>query len=94
VLRAVDSPHQIHRFDVTSQHDPRFWLPDLGLITVPLTVTLPPSLRPGTYSVLLNLPDPAPSLHHRPEYAIRLANAQIYEAHTGFNDLGAAVVIR
>jgi hypothetical protein len=94
VLRAVDHPDRLYRFDLTAQHDPRFWLPDSGLITVPLTVTLPPNLRPGEYGVLLNLPDPAPSLYHRPEYAIRLANADVWEAHTGFNNLGSAIAIR
>lgn len=93
VLRAVDHPDRLYRFDLTAQHDPRTWLPDSGLITAPLTVTLPSSLRPGDYAVLLHLPDPAPGLYRRPEYAIRLANAGVWEAHTGFNDLGAVIAI-
>jgi hypothetical protein len=41
----------------------------------------------GNYAVLLNLPDPMPTLRARPEYAIQLANANTWEASTGFNNL-------
>jgi len=41
----------------------------------------------GNYSVLLNLSDPMPSLSSRPEYSIRLANNNAWQASTGFNKL-------
>jgi hypothetical protein len=38
--------------------------------------------------VLLALPDPKPNLYDRPEYAIQLANKNVWEVTTGFNNLG------
>lgn len=62
--------------------------------SVYIDVDLPERLKPGYYDLLLNLPDPATSLHARPEYAIRLANLGTWEALTGYNRLGIAVQIR
>jgi hypothetical protein len=56
--------------------------------TIDLNLNLPATLEPGKYDVLLALPDPMPSIHDRPEYAIQLANPNIWEAKTGFNNLG------
>ncbi|MDW8213931.1 MAG: DUF4874 domain-containing protein, partial [Roseiflexaceae bacterium] len=44
--------------------------------------------------VLLNLPDPAPTLNTRPEYGIRLANEGMWEPSTGYNRLLATVTVR
>jgi Domain of unknown function (DUF4832)/Domain of unknown function (DUF4874) len=68
-------------------HDPRLWLPQVGAISVDVRAKIPPAALPGTYDLLLNLPDPMPKLANRPEYAIRLANEQTWEANTGFNSL-------
>ncbi len=68
-------------------HDPRYWLPQLGAIYVTASGKLPSTAPSGSYELLLNLPDPMPKLAYRPEYAIRLANEQIWEAQTGFNSL-------
>ncbi len=67
--------------------DPRRWLPDNDRHAVALDVRLPNSLTPGRYQVLLNFPDPCPSLHDRPEYSIRLANRGVWEPPTGYNSL-------
>jgi hypothetical protein len=66
----------------------RLWLPGPGE-TKSLTVRagIPPSMPSGDYEVILNLPDPAPSLYGRPEYSIRLANTGVWEPSTGFNRL-------
>jgi hypothetical protein len=66
--------------------DPRFWLPN-STQTIKGTLRLPTSLGPGTYDVLLNLPDPEAALHDRPEYAIRLSSGAVAEAGTGYNRL-------
>ncbi|MCX7860193.1 MAG: DUF4832 domain-containing protein [Chloroflexus sp.] len=58
-----------------------------------LTAPLPSHLAAGSYEVLLNLPDPAPTLNTRPEYSIRLANEGVWEAHTGYNRLLATVTL-
>jgi Domain of unknown function (DUF4832)/Domain of unknown function (DUF4874) len=74
----------LYRFPVSS--DPRLWLPG-QTINISQAVTLPATMPLGNYTALLNLPDPAPGLSNRPEYAIQLANATVWEAATGFNNL-------
>jgi hypothetical protein len=69
--------------------DPRAWLP--GAHTVAQTVTVPSSLAPGTYALLLELADPL--LPGRPEYSVRTANTGLWEATTGLNDLQHAVTV-
>jgi hypothetical protein len=74
----------LHRFALSS--DPRRWLPGTTT-TLDQTVTLPTTLPTGSYELLLNLHDPASGLKARPEYSIRLANANLWESSTGFNKL-------
>ncbi|MCS7480492.1 DUF4832 domain-containing protein [Umezawaea endophytica] len=69
--------------------DPRAWLP--GAHTVAQTVTVPSSLTPGTYALLLELADPL--LPGRPEYSVRTANTGLWEAATGLNDLRHSVTV-
>ncbi|MGL5824886.1 MAG: DUF4832 domain-containing protein [Nocardioides sp.] len=57
--------------------------------TIPLTVGT--DVRAGDYEVLLHLADPAPSIHDRRRYAIRLANRRIWERSTGYNRLDATI---
>jgi len=74
--------------------DPRRWLPDQTAgYDVQVTAAVPAGLAPGTYDVLLSLPDPAATLYERPEYSIRLANAGLWEAATGYNLLQQAVQV-
>jgi hypothetical protein len=74
-------------------YDPRTWLPDNGKISVNPTVTLPSSMAPGVYDVLLNLPDPEPELNSDPLYSIRFANKDIWEPATGYNSLLTTITI-
>jgi len=67
--------------------DPRTWWPDRGAIDVAVSVAIPSDLAPGDYELLLNLPDPASSLHDDPLFSIRLANVGLWEAQTGYNSL-------
>jgi hypothetical protein len=92
ILRAADGG-AVYRFAVTDQADPRGWLPDQGEFAVALTLQLPADLPPDDYTILLAFPDPQPSLYNRPEYAIRLANNAVWEAETGFNNLGAVLKV-
>jgi hypothetical protein len=78
---------------LSKTHDPRFWLPQVGEISVDIRATIPQTAPPGRYDLLLNLPDPMPKLANRPEYAIRLANEQTWEAKTGFNSLRRTMTI-
>jgi Domain of unknown function (DUF4832) len=55
---------------------------------------LPDDISPGRYEMFLNLPDPAPSLRERPEYSIRLANKNVWDAKTGFNSLNHSIAVK
>lgn len=77
----------LYRPTLLATPDPRRWLPNLGEITLDLSLQLPNDIPAGGYDVLLNLPDPAPALYGRPEYSIRLATKGVWDATTGFNDL-------
>ena len=76
--------------------DPRYWFPD-ELHTVKLNCEWPEVLPGGQYELFINLPDPEPSLYHRPEYAIRLASknesGSIWDAATGWNVLLPAIKV-
>jgi hypothetical protein len=66
----------------------RLWLPGPGETkTLAIVAGLPGDMLAGEYELLLNLPDPHPSLASRPDYSIRLANAKTWEAGSGFNRL-------
>ena len=72
--------------------DPRRWLSGQS-IDINQTITLPPDMAKGNYAVLLNLPDPMSPLRSRPEYSIQLANSNVWEANTGFNQLNHIVSV-
>jgi len=74
------------KYTIPVTDDPRFWFPD-STCTIQVNSTLPMDITPGKYDIILNLPDPAPSLHDRPEYSIHLANKDLWEAKTGYNIL-------
>ncbi|WP_309743601.1 MULTISPECIES: DUF4832 domain-containing protein [unclassified Chamaesiphon] len=95
VVMRHQSTGKIYRLPIlkslSKTHDPRFWLASAGEISVDVRAKIPPTAPLGTYELLLNLPDPMPKLKNRPEYSIRLANAQTWEAKTGFNSLRRTV---
>jgi hypothetical protein len=73
--------------------DPRRWAAGAAS-DVRIHQRLPASLKPGTYDLLLNLPDASPRLRGRPEYSVRVANKDVWEAATGYNNLGLALTIQ
>lgn len=80
-----------YRFALSA--DPRRWAPGTAT-TLSQDIPLPTTLPVGSYALLLNLPDPAPSLNTRPEYSIQLANPNVWEATTGFNTLQRTVNVQ
>ncbi len=86
------SSGKVSKFDVSSQADPRLWLPEKGKFAIDFQIAH--KLAPGSYSVYLNLPDPMPKLKNRPEYSIQLANAKIWNPQTGYNSLDRSIEIR
>jgi hypothetical protein len=72
--------------------DPRRFAPGSST-TISHTFCLPSDIPAGTYALLVSLADPVPALAARPEYAIRLANLNTWEASTGYNNLNRALVV-
>ncbi|WP_343668040.1 DUF4832 domain-containing protein [Chitinophaga sp.] len=70
----------------------RKWL--TGDITLRQSFTLPAGIAAGTYEVLLNLPDGYTSLRNMPAYSIRLANDNVWESTTGYNNLNHKITIQ
>jgi hypothetical protein len=77
--------------------DARFWLPGTNYI-LNAQLSLPQNIPVGDYALLLNLPDPAPSLYGNSAYSIRLANSNaissagialgdVWESATGYHQL-------
>ena len=97
VLRAPDT-NAIRELPV-GDVDPRRWLPGAATSET-VTARLPTDLAPGTYDVLLALPDVDPRLAHDPRYAIRFANAddptrrQRWDPSLGAFDLGTEMTVR
>ncbi|WP_171687009.1 DUF4832 domain-containing protein [Paenibacillus planticolens] len=82
-----------NRFNVQLNNiDVRLW--KSGSVNVSTqTVTLPSNMPGGTYKLALWLPDNGSSLRSRPEYSIRLANQNTWDAATGYNVLSNSVAI-
>jgi len=95
------SPYAITLYDPASSAeggnragDPQFWLPEEQAHMIDYTVKIPRSIPPGSYDLLLHLPDPEKTLNNRPEYSIRLANDNIWEENTGYNNLNYTINVR
>lgn len=58
------------------------------------TVTLPLNMAPGTYKLGLWLPDASVNLQSRPEYSVRFANNDEWDAIKGYNILTNTLIIR
>lgn len=84
----------LHKIAVNGSNiDTRFW--HTGNITVGGNVNLPSNLAEGNYELLLHILDPSDNnrIADRPEYSIRLANQNMWESTTGFNDLNHVIAI-
>jgi hypothetical protein len=87
VLRNTQSGAE-YSVAIHGERENRLWLPAPGeKKSLQISAGIPPKMPPGNYEVFLNLPDPQPTLYSRPEYSIRLANKNVWEAATGFNRL-------
>ena len=79
-------------YKVLLPEDPRFWFND-KTVEFTYSVGLPEEMAYGEYEIYLNLADPCENLYKRPEYSIRLANADVTFTKEGYNDLGVSVKI-
>jgi hypothetical protein len=71
--------------------DIRTWF--TGPVNLDFAVELPATLAPGEYELLLSMPDASASISSRYEYAIRLANRDMWEPATGYNNLYHVLVV-
>ncbi len=88
-LAAEDGSAQ---YTTTLPDDPRTWLPS-NTLHINTSLNIPQDANPGNYRLLLALPDPEPTLAQRPQYAIRLANPDLWNPSTGQHDLGITIQI-
>jgi len=72
-------------YTVTLKTNPQYWF--TGAHQIKETILLPAGITPGSYRLLLCLPDADNLLSQRPEYSIHLANENMWEEATGYNDL-------
>ncbi len=73
-------------YKLTLKDDPRRWMANQAT-HINTRFRLPEEMSAGTYKVYLSLPDPAPSLYGKPAYSIQLANEDVWERKTGYNQL-------
>jgi hypothetical protein len=73
----------LRSFDMNT--DVRRWFSGINKVTE--TIKLPIDFPSGDYEMLLNLPDAYASIKDRPEFCIRFANNDVWEATTGYNKL-------
>lgn len=90
----LSGPNEQYALMMDFERGNRLWLPGPGETKMlRIAGQLPNAIGPGRYEMFLNLPDPAPSLHKRPEYSIRLANKNVWNAKTGFNSLNHSIAV-
>lgn len=65
-----------------------------GTRKIDLTIPTGSLLPAGTYNMYLHMPDKYTTLAGRPEYAIRLANVNLWDAATGYNKLQAVIIVK
>ena len=76
----------------TLPDDPRTWKP-LWATSISADVALPKDLPAGDYQLFLFLPDAESAIASRPEYAVRMANKNMWEPQTGYNSLGVTIKV-
>lgn len=84
ILRNVANNQE---YSVQLASDPRLWLNSNNEIIISENLALPNTIPAGSYKLFLNLPDASSSLATKPDYSIRLANTNMWEATTGYNNL-------
>ena len=80
------------KYRLVADDDPRFWLPG-DTITVNVNCGIPSNMTEDDYDAFIFLADPEKRLHDNPDYAIRLANENLWEDSTGYNFLSHQISI-
>lgn len=80
------------KYRLVTAVDPRFWFSG-DTTSVNITGGIKTGMPEGEYEVMLFLPDTVKALHDRKDYAIRLANENVWEDSTGYNKLLHNIII-
>ncbi|MBO4519093.1 MAG: DUF4832 domain-containing protein, partial [Paludibacteraceae bacterium] len=80
-----------HTYCLPISSDPREWRPGHTFILEQLAV--PSDAAEGTYHLYLWMPDQYESIKNDSRFAVRFANVNVWDANTGYNDLGASITI-
>jgi hypothetical protein len=88
VLRNTKT-NEVRSFDLVT--DVRRWYSGDNKVTE--AVKIPSDFPAGDYEMLLNLPDAYASIATKPEFSIRLANNDTWEAATGYNKLNHTIKV-
>ena len=81
------------RYDIPlGDVDVRTWVSG-EIDLAPQKVLLPSDMAPGNYTLALWLPDASPELQSRPEYSIRFANHDVWDAEKGYNVVSESVKV-
>lgn len=80
------------RYRLVTEVDPRFWMAG-DTVYVSITGGIPANMTEGDYSAFIFLADPEYRLHDNPDYAIQLANNNLWEDSTGYNSLNHQIKI-
>lgn len=78
-------------FSFDTNIDVRKWF--RGRFAEKVIITTGTQMPAGDYSIFLFLPDKYESIANRSEYAIRIANENVWESATGYNSLGFSIAI-
>ena len=73
--------------------EPRLWKPINDENNIAAAVGIPAGIPLGNYNLYLNMPDGSESLQSNPDYSIRFANKNVWDASTGYNSLGVTVSV-
>ncbi|HEX2878845.1 MAG TPA: DUF4832 domain-containing protein, partial [Polyangiaceae bacterium] len=82
--------HEGERSLVDLNQEVRVWTP--GTVSIETRIQVPSTATLGEWRVALWLPDQAEALRDLPEYSVRLAAADVWQATTGDNTLGTMTV--
>lgn len=81
---------EMKSFDLAT--DVRKWYSGDNKVTA--TIQIPADFVVGEYEMLLNLPDAYASIATKPDFSIRLANKDVWEAATGYNNLSHTIKVK
>lgn len=80
-------------YAIQLESDPRTWLPNGAVSSIAETLRVPAIVPAGVYDLYLFMPDAYESIAEDARYAVRFANANIWDEATGMNKLNASVTV-